>query len=206
MWYLRSQSQAHQREPPVCSSWDWLTMQRFWSSAKGQTQIQNLLYDSLCVADSFFSLRTVQSFFCSKVISKHLNKSKLSFIFYKFSEFPFCSFVYKNKLKIKKKIKMSRMYSIQFLENLYLWIIILWKIYSIYTNLKCQKEKMETQNTFTKIFENQSVTVSALLCAETLKITVKVTDSANEHFGSVLTAEVTEEQRNEILSDFFENL
>ena len=65
---------------------------------------------------------------------------------------------------------------------------------------------METQNSFATILENESVTVSALLCAETLKIKVKVTDSANEHFGSVFTAEITEQQRKEKLSDFFESL
>ena len=67
-------------------------------------------------------------------------------------------------------------------------------------------QKMETQNSFATILENESVTVSALLCAETLKIKVKVTDSANEHFGSVFTAEITEQQRKEKLSDFFESL
>ena len=65
---------------------------------------------------------------------------------------------------------------------------------------------METQNTFTTILENQSVTVSAFLSAETLKIKVKVNDEANEHFGSVFTAEITEQQRNEKLKDYFDNL
>ena len=51
---------------------------------------------------------------------------------------------------------------------------------------------MEIQNTFTTILVNESVTVSALLCAETLKINVKVNDETNEHFGSVFTAEITE--------------
>ena len=65
---------------------------------------------------------------------------------------------------------------------------------------------MESQNSFATILKNESVTVSALLCAETLKIKVKVTDSANEHFGSVFAAEITEEKRKEKLSDFFESL
>ena len=65
---------------------------------------------------------------------------------------------------------------------------------------------METQNSFKTILENESVTVSALLCAETLKIKVKVTDSANEHFGSMFTAEITEQQRKESLKNFFESL
>ena len=54
--------------------------------------------------------------------------------------------------------------------------------------------------------KNESVTVSALLCAETLKIKVKVTDSANEHFGSMFRAEITEKERKENLKDFFESL
>ena len=65
---------------------------------------------------------------------------------------------------------------------------------------------MEIQNSFKTILENESVTVSALLCAETLKIKVKVTDSANEHFGSMFRAEITEQQRKEKLSDYFVNL
>ena len=48
--------------------------------------------------------------------------------------------------------------------------------------------------------------MSAFLSAETLKIKVKVNDEANEHFGSVFTAEITEQQRNEKLKDYFDNL
>ena len=74
------------------------------------------------------------------------------------------------------------------------------------TDLKCQTQKMETQNTYTTILENESVTVSALLCAETLKIKVKVNDETNEHFGSVFSAEVTEKQRKENSNDRFQSL
>ena len=50
---------------------------------------------------------------------------------------------------------------------------------NVYINIKILNKEMETQNTFAKIFENQSVTVSVLLCAETLKINVKVNDETN---------------------------
>ena len=93
-----------------------------------------------------------------------------------------------------------------FMFQFYFIISILSKIHIIITNLKCQTQRMETQNSFKTILENESVTVSALLCAETLKIKVKVTDSANEHFGSMFRAEITEQQRKEKLSDFFESL